>query len=148
MNVEEGQCNVLLETKFDKIYEKMDLTLLNRLLRLVMDHNIADYITTKNNVEITFKDISHINSYCLIRGLQFTSFVYQYYGLILDLMILGQQRASELAGDLNNQNEFMAFKYLEIEIKHPIRLYCRYIDKVYIFFRFTAEEARDLIKDI
>ena len=27
-NVEDGQCNVLLETQFDKIYEKMDLTLL------------------------------------------------------------------------------------------------------------------------
>ena len=145
-NCEEGQCNVLLETKFDKIYEKMDLTLLNRLLRLIMDHNLADYITTKNNVEISFKDMSHINSFGLIRGLQFASLVYQYYGLILDLMILGQQRASELAGDPNNPNEFMSFKDIETETKHPIRIYCRYIDKVYIFFRFTAEEARDLIQ--
>ena len=31
-------------------YEKIDLTLLNRLMRLVVDHNIADYITSKNNV--------------------------------------------------------------------------------------------------
>jgi len=37
----------------------MDLTLLNRLLRLIVDHNIADYITTKNNVVITFKDMNH-----------------------------------------------------------------------------------------
>ena len=145
-NTDDGQCNVLLETKLDKVYEKMDLTLLNRLLRLIMDHNIADYITTKNNVEISFKDMSHINSYGLIRGLQFASFVYQYYGLVLDLMILGQQRASELAGDPNNPNEFMSFKDVETEIKHPIRLYCRYIDKIYIFFRFSAEEARELIQ--
>ena len=145
-NVEDGQCNVLLETKFDKIYERMDLTLLNRLLRLVTDHNLADYMTTKNNVEISFKDMSHINSYGLIRGLQFASFIYQYYGLILDLMILGQQRANELVGDPNNPNEFMTFKDIETETKHPIRIYCRYIDKVYIFFRFTAEEARDLIQ--
>ena len=61
-------------------------------------------------------------------------------------MILGQQRASEMAGDPNNPNEFMTFKDIETETKHPIRLYCRYIDKVYIFFRFTAEEARDLIQ--
>ena len=33
-----------------KVYEKIDLTLLNRLMRLVVDHNIADYITSKNNV--------------------------------------------------------------------------------------------------
>ena len=33
-----------------QVYEKIDLTLLNRLMRLVVDHNIADYITSKNNV--------------------------------------------------------------------------------------------------
>ena len=87
--------------------------------------------------------MSYINSYGLIRGLQFASFVYVYYVLILDLLILRQQRASELAGD---PNEFMSFKDIETETKHPIRLYCRYIDKIYNFFRFTAEEARDLIQ--
>jgi len=54
---------------------------------------MADYITTKNNVTLAFKDMSHVNSYGLIRGLQFSSFVIQYYGLILDLLILGLQRA-------------------------------------------------------
>jgi hypothetical protein len=33
-----------------KVYEKIDLTLLNRLLRVVLDHNLADYITAKNNM--------------------------------------------------------------------------------------------------
>ena len=28
----EGECNVMMETKFQKIYEKIDLTLLNRWL--------------------------------------------------------------------------------------------------------------------
>ena len=41
---------VMLESKLEKVYEKIDLTLLNRLMRLVVDHNIADYITSKNNV--------------------------------------------------------------------------------------------------
>ena len=31
-----------LESKFEKMCEKMDLNLLNRLLRLVVDHCIAD----------------------------------------------------------------------------------------------------------
>lgn len=48
-----------------------------RLLRLVMDHNIADYITSKNNVVIAYKDMAHTNSYGIIRGLQFASFVMQ-----------------------------------------------------------------------
>jgi hypothetical protein len=51
----EGECNVLLESKFEKMYEKIDLTLLNRLLRLIVDHNIADYMTAKNNVVINYK---------------------------------------------------------------------------------------------
>lgn len=45
----------MMESKFDKIYEKIDLTLLNRLLRLIVDHNIADYMTAKNNIVINYK---------------------------------------------------------------------------------------------
>ena len=45
----------MMESRFDKLYEKIDLTLLNRLLRLIVDHNIADYMTAKNNVVINYK---------------------------------------------------------------------------------------------
>jgi pre-mRNA-processing factor 8 len=93
-----GECVVLLETKYEKVYEKVDLTLLNRLLRLIVDHNIADYMTCKNNVVISYKDMNHTNSYGILNGLQFTSFIFQYYGLVLDLLTLGLTRASELAG--------------------------------------------------
>jgi len=48
-----------------------------RLLRLIVDHNIADYMTAKNNVVISYKDMSHTNGYGLIRGLQFSSFIAQ-----------------------------------------------------------------------
>jgi pre-mRNA-processing factor 8 len=55
-------------------------------------------MTTKNNIVISYKDMSHTNSYGLIRGLQFASFIMQFYGLILDILVLGLQRAAELAG--------------------------------------------------
>lgn len=55
-------------------------------------------MTAKINVVITYKDMSHTNSFGLIRGLQFASFIVQYYGLVLDLLILGLRRASEIAG--------------------------------------------------
>ena len=45
------------------MYEKVDLILLNRVLRLIVDHNIADYMTAKNNVAVAFKDMNHTNSY-------------------------------------------------------------------------------------
>ena len=32
------------------------------------------------------------------------------------------------------------------EIRHPIRLYSRYITKVYMLLRFNAEESKDLIQ--
>ncbi|KAL8138631.1 hypothetical protein V2J09_004632 [Rumex salicifolius] len=142
----DGQCVVMLQTKFEKFFEKIDLTMLNRLLRLILDHNIADYVTAKNNVVLSYKDMSHTNSYGLIRGLQFASFVVQYYGLMLDLLLLGLTRATEIAGQPQMPNEFMTYWDTKSEIRHPIRLYSRYIDKVHILFRFTHEEARELIQ--
>ncbi|TPX47926.1 hypothetical protein SeLEV6574_g02344 [Synchytrium endobioticum] len=142
----DGQCNVMLETKFSKVYEKIDLTLLNRLLRLIVDHNIADYMSAKNNVVLNYKDMNHVNAYGLIRGLQFASFIFQYYGLVLDLLLLGLQRASEMAGPPNLPNDFLQFRDQTSEVRHPIRLYSRYVDRNHIFFRFTQDEARDLIQ--
>ncbi|KAL4925585.1 U4/U6-U5 snRNP complex subunit PRP8 [Aspergillus undulatus] len=142
----EGETNVMIETELSKVYEKIDLTLLNRLLRLVMDHNLADYITSKNNVQLSYKDMNHTNSYGLIRGLQFSGFVFQFYGLMIDLLLLGLQRASEMAGPPQSPNDFLQFRDRATETRHPIRLYTRYVDKIWVFFRFTADESRDLIQ--
>lgn len=142
----EGQCNVMMETTFSRVYEKIDLTLLGRLLRLILDHNLADYATAKNNVVLNYKDMNHVNAFGLIRGLQFASFIFQYYGLVLDLLVLGLHRASEMAGPPQLPNDFLQYRDVDTETRHPIRLYSRYIDRIHIFFRFTADEARDLIQ--
>ncbi|KAL5117147.1 pre-mRNA-splicing factor 8 [Pleosporales sp. CAS-2024a] len=143
---QDGECNVMIETQLSKVYEKIDLTMLNRLLRLIMDHNLADYITAKNNVQLNYKDMNHVNAYGMIRGLQFSGFVFQFYGLVLDILLLGLQRANEIAGAPESPNDFLQFKDKETEVRHPIRLYTRYIDRIWVFFRFTAEESRDLIQ--
>ena len=142
----EGQCVVLLQTRLEKVCEKVDLTVLNRLLRLIVDHNIADYITSKNNVDICYKDMSHTSRYGILLGLQFTSFVFQFYGFVLDLLILGLVRASEIAGSAVAPNEFMTFKDIQTETSHPIRMYCRYIDRLFIVFRFGQDESKELIQ--
>ncbi|KAH8824952.1 NUC071 domain-containing protein [Flagelloscypha sp. PMI_526] len=142
----EGECNVMMETVFSKVYEKIDLTLLNRLLRLILDHNLADYITGKNNTTLTYKDMAHVNAFGMIRGLQFSAFVFQYYGLVLDLLILGLQRASEMAGPPQMPNNFLQYRDSQTEKRHPIRLYSRYVDRLHILFRFSADESRDLIQ--
>jgi pre-mRNA-processing factor 8 len=141
-----GDCVVCVESAFAKMHEKIDLTLLNRLLRLIIDHNLADYLTSKNNVNITFKDMNHTNSYGLLRGLQFASFIMQYYGLMLDLLLLGLTRASEIAGPPSVPNDFLSFRDTAAETRHPIRLFCRYVDKVHVLLRLTADECKDLIQ--
>jgi hypothetical protein len=141
-----GECTVMVESAYHRLFEKVDLTLLNRLLRLVLDHNICDYITAKNNVVLTFKDMSHTNSYGIVRGLQFASFVTQYYGLILDLLLLGLHRARDLAGPPTLPSEFLTFPDLKTEQRHPVRLYARYIDKIFVLLRFTHDESKELIQ--
>lgn len=66
---QDGETTVLVETKYEKVFEKVDLTLLNRLLRHIVEHNLADYMTSKNNVVINYKDMNHTNRYGLIHGL-------------------------------------------------------------------------------
>jgi len=90
--------------------------------------------------------MAHTNAFGLIRGLQFSAFVFQYYGLVLDLLILGLQRASEMAGPPQMPNNFLQYRDSATETRHPIRLYSRYVDRLHILFRFTADEARDLIQ--
>ena len=69
--------------------------------------------------------MNHTNSYGIIRGLQFASFIVQYYGLVLDLLVLGLQRASEMAGPPQMPNDFLTFQVsnltLVTKIKYRIR---------------------------
>lgn len=90
--------------------------------------------------------MAHTNAFGLIRGLQFSAFVFQYYGLVLDLLILGLQRASEMAGPPQMPNNFLQYRDSATETRHPIRLYSRYVDRLHILFRFSADESRDLIQ--
>ena len=78
--------------------------------------------------------------------MQFASFVYQYYGLVLDLLILGLTRAYEIAGAPQLPNEFLQFPDVEVETRHPIRLYIRNQDRFWILFRFDKEESREVIQ--
>ena len=146
-DTEDGQTMVLLETPLQRFYEKIDLTFLNFMLRLVVDHNLADYMTSKNNVKLSYKDMTHLNSYGVIQGLQFTSFIAQYMGLLIDLLILGLRRATEMAGPPAMPNGYLQFASIDDETRHPIRMYQRYATRVHILYKFTQEQSRDLIRD-
>ncbi len=141
----EGEYNVMTETVFSKAYEKIDLTLLNQLLRLILDHNLADYITAKNNTVLTYEDRAHTNAYGMIHGLQYSAFIFQYYGLVLDSLILGLQRAGKMAGPPQMPNNPLQFCDFMTETWHSIHLYSCYVDRLHILFRFTAGELHNPI---
>ena len=66
--------------------------------------------TCDDMILFDWQDMNHTNSYGIIRGLQFASFVVQYYGLVMDLLVLGLQRASEMAGPPQMPNDFLSFQ--------------------------------------
>jgi pre-mRNA-processing factor 8 len=90
--------------------------------------------------------MAHTNTFGLIRGLQFSAFVFQYYGQVLDLLILGLQRASEMTGPPQMPNNFLQYQDSATETHHPIRLYSCYVDRLHILFQSTADKAHDLIQ--
>ena len=51
-----------------------------------------------------------------------------------------------MAGPPQRPNEYLSFQDVETETSHPIRLYTRYFDKIYILFKFDAPEVKDLIQ--
>ena len=141
-----GAALVMLQTELEDMAGDIDLTLLNRLLRLVVDRNLADYMTSKNNVVVSFKDMDHTNSLGVIRGLQFAPFILQLYGLCMDLMILGLSRATEFAGSSVHPN-VSTHTPRSLGTHHPIRLYTRYYERIYVLFKFSGDEAEDIVAE-
>ena len=140
-----GECVVLMESRFDKMFEKIDGVFLHHILKIMMHRFLADYITAKNEVVITYKDMSYTNKYGLIRGLRFAPFITQLWGLILDLLVLGPTRAFEIAGPPESPNDFLRFRDPAKEVKSPIRFYQRYVDKFHMLLKLTQQEAKALI---
>lgn len=89
--------------------------------------------------------MTHTNAYGMIRGLQISALVFHYYGLVLDIHILGLQRVGEMAWPPQMPNDFLQFLDSATKTWHPIYLYLRYVDRLYVLFRFTADKAHVLI---
>ena len=68
---------------------------------------------------------------CLPVGRAYPVFFFmQFYGLVLDLLMLGLTRATDIAGTPQIPNEFLTFASPAVEVRHPIKLYSRYIHRV------------------
>lgn len=140
----DGGATVVVDAKLDALMDRVDLTVLNFLLRLVVDHNIADYMTAKCNVSISFKDMTHTNNCGVIRALQFAGFLAQFWGLAADLLAIGVSRAAELAGPPTAPHDFGPPPDPLVECAHPVRVYMRHYDRLYVVLRFSGAEVREV----
>lgn len=126
----------------EAFYDKVDWNVFRHLLELIMDKSLVDYVVSRHDVVLEFKDMSYHHHVGLLRGYMFSSFLAQYWGLMMDILLLGTQRSQELAGTATRPNPFMRFMQDPfLATAHPIRGYCRYRHEVYILLRYTKSEA-------
>ena len=124
---------------FSKLDWQRLIWLLNRLLRLIVANNIADSMTTQNNVVISFKDMSHTTSFAVLMGLQFT-FLYHSVLYSADWFAdywLGSIGRNILL-DLGKQMSSCSTK--AYESKRSILSDCKWdVGHVSMIFKFTAD---------
>jgi pre-mRNA-processing factor 8 len=85
-----------------------------------------------------------MNAFGLIRYLQFSAFVFQYYGLVLDLLILGLQCASEM--DLLRSCQTTSCNIATQPLRLATQSDYTPVDRLHILFRFSADNSQDLIQ--
>ncbi|KAL0266060.1 UNVERIFIED_CONTAM: hypothetical protein PYX00_011777 [Menopon gallinae] len=81
------QGHVLLQLKFENTEDNADLNLLARMLRLVLDPVLVDYIVSRNNASISYKDMSFTNCVGIVKGLSFAPFLAMLYNMCIDLVL-------------------------------------------------------------
>lgn len=111
-----------------------------------MDQNLADYLTSRYNTVISFKDMSIVNQIGILQGIDVSGFLVHFWGLIIDLLFIGLERASDYIGNPLQPNDFLSFDSFQTEDQHPLKLYTRHLDKFHCVFRFKKEEQEELVQ--
>ena len=140
-----GEVNVLLQAQLDNFFENVDWTLMRSLLCLVVHPMLAEYLCARHDVVLEYKDMMFKHHVGLIRGYQFASFLAQLWGLAIDLMLIGSERALQFAGPPGKPNPSFKFAEPHFYTNHPHRLYLRYVDRCYFFLRYSKQEAQELV---
>nr|UXY88510.1 splicing factor Prp8 [Cryptomonas curvata] len=116
----------VINIKCIQAWENIDFSFLKKILLAILDENLIEYVISKNNVKLYYKDMFYLNSIGLIRGLAFSGFLLQIYLLITDLFLLGIDTAKRIYFQkiLKNNNVPTFAKDI------PILFYFRYISKI------------------
>ncbi|EPY24536.1 pre-mRNA-processing factor 8 [Strigomonas culicis] len=145
-DVSHDESVVLLQSNLEEVfYENVDWNFFRPFLELIMDEALVDYIVSRHNIRLKFKDMEYDHHKGLIRGFMFSSFLAQYWGLIMDVLLLGTQRSQEIAGTSKKPNPFMSFmRDPFLATSHPIRGYCRYRSEIFVLLKYSKAEADEV----
>lgn len=145
-DTENGETTVMLKLDMEtEMYDNINWTLFRPLLELIMDPTLVEYIVARHTVRIEYKDMGYAHRKGLIRGVLFSSFLAQYWGLVLDVLMIGSRRSLELAGPPSRPNPFLSFaRDPHLATTHPIRGYGRYNNVAHILLHFSKAEADEL----
>jgi len=120
----------LIHAKFAEFYENINLITTKKILIYTIDRNIVNYIITKNNCKIFYKDMIYTNCVGLVKGLVFSGFLFQFYSMILDLFILGLKNIKDVyVKKYIGKKDSVAFE------RRKIFFYSRYITKIFFIFK-------------
>uniref|UniRef100_A0A6T6SP05 mRNA splicing factor PRP8 n=1 Tax=Amorphochlora amoebiformis TaxID=1561963 RepID=A0A6T6SP05_9EUKA len=143
--IKNGETIILMKLVLHEIHSNIDLSFLNRILRLFIDSSIVDYLSSKNNSIISFKDMSYMNILGIIRGIQFSTFIIQLYSITIDLLIIGLSRSLRLNKNSWLQNQDISSKVNE-ENQHPVKLYLRIINELFILLKIKRREKIEILE--
>ncbi|KAH9411623.1 pre-mRNA-processing-splicing factor 8 [Ordospora pajunii] len=122
-----GKIVVLYEGRYKEVMRKVDNNLLSKLLKLVIDPVLVDYMISRNNCRICYKDMSYTNHVGYISGFQFSAFVHKFYMFVIDLCVLGE--------DIVQPRRGMIKKYL------------RWMDEIYAILEMDEGDVSMLIDE-
>jgi pre-mRNA-processing factor 8 len=140
-----GESAVLMQASIEDLHERVDWGVMKSLLGLIMDPVLVSYVCARHDVKLEYKDMTYEHHVGLIRGYQFASFLSQFWAFVCDLLLLGSDRAAQIAGPPGRPNPIGAFADPAVATAHPIRAYVRYLDRIYILLRYSRAEANELI---
>ncbi|TBU16093.1 subunit of U5 snRNP spliceosome [Ordospora colligata] len=122
-----GKTVVLYEGRYKDVMKRIDNNLLSKLLKLVIDPVLVDYMISRNNCRICYKDMSYTNHVGYISGFQFYAFLHKFYMFVIDLCVLGEDIMQPPGG--------------------MIKKYLRWMDDIYVVLEMDDEDVSMLIEE-
>ncbi|KAG0442228.1 Pre-mRNA-splicing factor spp42 [Dictyocoela muelleri] len=76
--------DIIVTAKISHVMENIDINLLSKLLSIVIDPIIVNYITSRLNCNLNYKDMQFSNFIGCLKGFEFSGFISDFYYRIVD----------------------------------------------------------------